>query len=45
MGRRTQKLEIKMPNKSKWAKDDILNIRDKLTKKFRIDKYKLKCKK
>jgi hypothetical protein len=24
---------------------DILNIRDKLTKEFGIDKYKLKCKK
>ena len=40
-----QKLEIKMPDKSKWTKDDILNIRDKLTKEFGIDKYKPKCKK
>lgn len=39
-----QKLEIKMPDKSKWTKDDILNIRDKLTKEFGIDKYKPKCK-
>lgn len=33
-----------MPDKSKWTKDDILNIRDKLTKEFGIDKYKPKCK-
>ena len=32
------------PDKSKWTKKDILDIRDKLTKEFEIDKYKPSCK-
>ena len=39
------KLEQKIPDKSKWTKDDILTIREKLTKEFGIDKYKPTCKK
>ncbi|WP_373192331.1 MULTISPECIES: RHS repeat domain-containing protein [Bacteroidaceae] len=40
-----QELDLLDPDKSKWTKQDILDIRDKLTKEFGIDKYKPKCKK
>ena len=32
-------------DKSEWTKEDILSIRDKLTKEFNIDKYNPKNKK
>jgi len=39
-------LRVRVPDEKKWKKDDILNIRDKLTKEFEIDKYnpKIGCK-
>jgi len=37
-------LETRVSDKNKWTKKDILDIRDKLTKEFGIDKYKPKYK-
>ena len=35
-----EELALLDPDKTKWTKQDILAIRDKLTKEFGIDKYK-----
>lgn len=38
-----QELALLDPDKDKWTKQDIFDIRDKLTKEFEIDKYKPSC--
>jgi RHS repeat-associated protein len=39
-----ENLRTRVPNEKDWKKGDILDIRDKLTKEFGIDKHKPSCK-